>query len=86
MRTYLQSDRKVLPKDEILRIDVLRLCDLYVLDMDGWLRHIDTEASPKFRGSNLARGLARSENVSKCTSNGAHRSPRCPAVTKHPIT
>ena len=38
------------------------------------------------RGSNLARGLARSENVSKCTSNGAHRSPRCPAVTKHPIT
>jgi len=46
MRTYLQSDRKVLPKDEILRIDILRLCDQYMLDMDGWLRHIVTEASP----------------------------------------
>ena len=53
MRTYLQSDRKVLPKDEILRIDVLRLCDQYVLDMDGWLRHIDTEASPKLHAPAL---------------------------------
>ena len=53
MRTYLQSDRKVLPKDEILRIDVLRLCDQYVLDMDGWLRHLDTETSPKLHAPAL---------------------------------
>ena len=53
MRTYLQSDRKVLPKDEILRIDVLRLHGQYVLDMDGWLRHLDTEVSPKLHAPAL---------------------------------
>ena len=42
-----------------------------------------TMGTHKFRGPNLARGLARSENVLKCTSNGTYRSPRCPAVTKH---
>ena len=53
MRTYLQSDRKVLPKDEMLRIDVLRLRDQYVLDMAAWLRHLGTEASPKLHAPAL---------------------------------
>jgi hypothetical protein len=38
-----------------------------------------------FRGSNLEGGLKGFENVVKRTSNGAYRSPRCPAVTKHPM-
>ena len=37
-------------------------------------------------GSNLEVGLKGFENVFKRTSNGAYRSPRCPAVTKHPVT
>ena len=41
---------------------------------------------PTFRGSNLEGGLEGFENVVKRTSNGAYRSPRCPAVTKHPMT
>jgi len=38
-----------------------------------------------FRGSNLEGGLKGFENVIKRTSNGAYRSPRCLAVTKHPM-
>jgi len=41
--------------------------------------------SKKFRGSNLGGGLKGFENVVKRTSNGAYRSPRCQAVTKHPM-
>ena len=37
------------------------------------------------RGSNLEGGLKGFENVVKRTSNGAYRSPRCLAVTKHPM-
>ena len=37
------------------------------------------------RGSTLEEGLAGFENVVKRTSNGAYRSPRCLAVTKHPM-
>ena len=39
----------------------------------------------KIRGSNLEGGLKGFENVVKRTSNGAYRSPRCLAVTKHPM-
>jgi transposase InsO family protein len=37
MRSYLRSEHGSLPKDEILRLDVLRLCSSYVLDDQGWL-------------------------------------------------
>ena len=39
----------------------------------------------EFRGSNLEGGLKGFENVVKRTSNGAYRSPRRLAVTKHPV-
>ena len=39
----------------------------------------------KIRGSNLEGGLKGFENVVKRTSKGVYRSPRRPAVTKHPM-
>jgi len=43
MRNYLASDGRVLPRDELIRIDVLRLAPEYVLNEQNWLQHIDTE-------------------------------------------
>ena len=37
MRNYITSDRKVLPRDELVRIDVLRLGPQYVLNENNQL-------------------------------------------------
>ena len=44
MRNYITSDRKVLPRDELVRIDVLRLAPQYVLNENNWLLHIDPDS------------------------------------------
>lgn len=52
MRSYLRSDHGSLPKDEILRLDVIRLCQNYVLDNEGWLYFLrqDNEKDAISRG------------------------------------
>ena len=46
---------------------------------------LDANGGRAARGSNLEGGLKGFENVVKRTSNRTYWSPRCPAVTKHPM-
>ena len=43
MRNFLTSGRKVLPRDELIRLDVLRLAPQYVLNENNWLLHLDPD-------------------------------------------
>ena len=44
MRNYSTSDRKILPRDELVMIDVLRLAPQFVLNENTWLLHIDADS------------------------------------------
>ena len=47
MRNFLVSDNKMLPKDEVLRVDVIRLSNQFVLDAGNWLCYLDPEIKPR---------------------------------------
>ena len=44
MRNFITSNRKILPRDELVRIDVLRLASQYVLNENDWPLHIDPDS------------------------------------------
>ena len=63
------------PSDEVVGECRKKSCRMEFTDFEDWCQ--------QFRCSNLEGGLKGFENVVKRTSNGAYRSPRRLAVTKH---
>ena len=78
MRNCLLSDMKALPKDELLRIYVLRLASQYVLDEGDWLCYADPEIQPRLCKPTLYAPLGVRGEV----SNRLHTEAGHPAVTK----